>query len=718
MAIAPIPVLKRQETNVKQTNVPEFQSSFEKLGESENIAGAIGSQVAQSASNQMAAQLGTASGQHPTGDIKLPSLTEFDKNFAESYKTQAGATLGLQANKLISDANLYAAQSPRMTPELIKQTQANISLGLKKIYDLAPTDVRSKLENVYNASQLTQLEHLTNRMIQEQNEDKKNKTILSNNQNAETAHALSSTGKYDAAIELAKENEKLNKSTVASNVGFTPQQGKVGNDTVRLSAISGRLQYEYDKAVIEKKGDEYLKSLAKRPDWISDADYPSAMQNIKSYVNNQESLKSNYEQLVMSQFNDEIISRVAEITGTELQSALDKLSPVNASKLSNQYERAYKAYKKDETDQSYLSQHWDDSRAQANSTPKIQNQTFNGKVAYAMANDPNLTREKAENQVAASAGGPIPVFIDTLQKSLWGGDPKAMVSAATQIDDLQSHGHGHALKGLNDADLAIASDIKHTYNPADPASAARIITQNKQNQDFNFKRDSEAIFANNLYSNTVKIGVNQDKYILNKFKMNKFDSPWSKSHYATDILTNYRTNFINTGRDENRSSDLTKNYIKNSYGKTLFNGDSEWTKHPIEKACGFAEGEGIGTINQDIMRQLAEPLDKLKARYDAKETNEYWTMEPEMETRSAFSIRSDEYIEPGDIKKLNFIKHTREGFGQKTETYPLRLVGNDFNWDINLETTDGPLSIFLMAPIIGVNTYTPDVEWIKWMKEH
>ena len=557
-------------------------------------------------------------------------------------------------------------------------------------------------------------------MLSEQHEDRRNNTILSNDKNAELAHSLAASGKFDAAETLVKSTEAINKSAVNSNIGFTPQQGKVGADTVRKSAINGRLQYEYEQANAEKKGEDYLKSLAKRPDWIADKDYETATQSIRSYVSNQESLKSNYEQLTLSQFQEKIATNASSITGTELQSTLDKLSPINASKLNLAYISGVKSQMKEKEEQTSLITHWEDSREQANASDKVKNAAFNGKVSYALKNDPGLSLDKAENQVAASAGGSIPVFTTSLKNGLWGGDPARMVSAARQVDDLQSNGNGHALKGLSDQDLAIASDIKHNFNPADPTSAARIVTDNKQNQDSQVRKDSEAAFANNLYDNTRKNGVTSDDYVLNTFGMQGssiihpfntgFDSPWMRSHYASDILSNWRTNFINSGRDDARAKDMTQDYIKNNYGKTSINGSSEWTLHPIEKACGLPEGEGLSAINNDIVRQISDPISKLKTAYEENKSNTYWSIEKgKVETPG---YRRDTTIKTQD-SKLQFIKHTRNGNATDTETYPLRLVGNNFNWDLNVETDKGPMSIFLAAPEIGVHTYTPDTKWIN-----
>lgn len=708
------PELQRK-TEVQVGSTPDFQSATQENAASSNFLGSIGAQVAQSASNAVATQLGGESGKNPHGNL-FPTVTDFDKNFEESYHTQAHAVLGLQAEQLITESNLRASQASRITPDLIASTQDNISKGLQKIYALAPDKIRPQLEATYGEAQLSQVEQLNKRMLNEQHEDRRNNTILSNDRNAELGHSLAVSGKYDAADALVKTTESINNSAIAGNIGFTPQQGKVGVDTVRQAVISGKLQHQYDAAVAEGKGDEYLKTLAKKPDWISDADYQPAIQSIRSYANNQIALKSNYEQLTMSQFQEKLVTNASAITGTELQSTLDKLSPINASKTQIAYVSAIKSQQQDNQEQSNLNLKWDDVRAQANAPEKIKNSTFNSKVAYAMKSNPDMTIEQAENQVAASAGGEIPVFTKTLKGGLWSGDPALMTSASQQIASLQMNGNGHALEGLSEQDKALASDIKHNYNPADPASAARIIAENKQNMDPDVRKDSETAFANQIYDNTRKSGKAVDDYVLETFGMQGgmfhqgFDSPWAKSSYASDIKSNWNANFINTGRDEVRAKELTQQYVKDNYGKTSFNGSSEWTLHPIEKACGFSEGDGLPAINNDIVRQLEKPFAKLKDAYDAKTSDEYWTI-AKQPIKKTYTVGQTHPFQ--ETERLMLTQHKRNGVANDVKTFPLRLVGNNYNWEINVDGENGPINVFLAAPFMGVHTYTPDIDWIK-----
>lgn len=703
----------KKEERVQTTQVPEMADSFRKFAEADNILSTIGSNVASVASNALAAKLGGSIGKNPVGDLS-PPITDFDKHLAESYSTQAHATLGLEANKLITDSNLELAKVPRLSPDLIAKSQAKISQGLSKIYDQAPGNIRPSLESSYGAAQLSQSEQLTRRMVNEQHEDRRNNTILANDKNAEMAHSLAASGMYDQAMALSQTTASLNNSAVAGNIGFTPQQAKAGTDTVRQSAINGRVQHEYENSVVNKKEAEFMKNFATRPKWISDADYPAAQRSLMTYVNSQKAMKADYEQLTASEFQTKVAVDASSITASELQATLDKLSPINAQKVELAYIKGLKAQMQDKTEQGNLNQQWEDPTAQANSTPKVQNAVFNSKVSSAMEADPNLSREQAENQVARSAGGIVPVFTESLKNKLWSGDPAQMVTGVMQMNELRMTGSGHALRGLSDEDNALASAITHNYNPADPAWAARVVAENRENQDPTIRKQSEVAFSNFIDDNTRKKSTTSENFVLGEFGLgggifsSGFDSPWMKGKYSADIMSAWQTNFVNTRGDTDRAKALTKEYVDDNYGKTKFNGSSEWTMHPIEKACGFSEGDGLPSINKDVMRQVSAPMAKLKEAYDKGHSDEYWAIE---ESKPKANEGLQPFKQPG--RQLQFVKHTRNGVSTDTQVYPLRLVGNNFNWELNVDTDHGPRSVFLEAPAIGVHTYTPDVKWIE-----
>ncbi len=168
----PLPESYKGRAKVDITQFPDMTGAIDNYAEASNWMSNIGSYVAGKASEAIAQRVGGELGKKPQGNIGIP-LTDFDKTMQETYNTQAQATLGLQANKLINDSAMDAAKADRITPDLIKKTNDSISLGLQNIFKNAPSQVAPSLQLQYGTHAMSLTSELTNRMIGEQHEDRK-----------------------------------------------------------------------------------------------------------------------------------------------------------------------------------------------------------------------------------------------------------------------------------------------------------------------------------------------------------------------------------------------------------------------------------------------------------------------------------------------------------------------------------------------------------------
>lgn len=704
---APLPEPVKRSVSAEVIQTPDYQSAYSNYADNTNWMSSIGSSVAASSSNAIAAKLGGELGKQPQGT--LPQFTDFDKTMNESYTTQAHATLGLQADKLITDSNIEVSKAPRLTPELIQKTNKQVSLGLQNIFANAPIEIKPSLELQYKGQQLNQASQLADRMVSQNKQDRINNLDLSAKNNSQATYSLQlssndldKNGDSKSALAAYAALKKSLDAAVAIG-DKTPVERDVALDSARQARLSAKYIRAGLEAQNNRTEEAFRKNLAEKPPTdVSNEDHAAVYQNVIAYLNNQDALKSSDENLKSQLMYNRIITEPDKITGAEWATFEQSVSPIQAAQMKFHLIQAQNKKQSTEMDVNDLIKNYSDPRSQANATPEVKNAAFNKSVDYMIRQNPNMTRDEAEVQVSMTAGAPAPVFTKTLQNRLWSGDAQQMMGAARQIDALQLSGNGHALQELNENDRAIASDISHNYNNADPAWAARVVTENKQNQDPAIRKQTETAWSSYVYDNTIKKNVSENDFILSQFGLQGgmwhkgFDSPWAKGNYAADIMDVYRTNFINTRGDQVRSQMLTQQYINNNYGKTRINGVSELAKHPIEKAIGLAEGQGIEAINRDIVRQTAIPMSKLREAYNNKMTNEYWSIEPNEKSN-----------------RLDFVKHTRNGNSTDTVKYPLRLVGNNFNWELNVDTDNGPMSVFLAAPAIGVHQYTPDTAWIR-----
>jgi hypothetical protein len=701
MANQNLPTLERQ-TTVKESTFPDIQSAGQQLAASNNLMSTIGANVAQAANTQMAKQLGYEAGKNPHGDIGL-QLTEFDKHFADSYNTQANSVLTLQGQKLLDDAHLQMSKAPRITPELIASTQRQLDVGLKNIAANAPTAIKGQLESTFASQTLHQVSQYNEKMFTQDREDAKNNLTNAAQVHITQANELAMSGDFKAAL-IHEEAAKKAADNGVANRYFTPEQGRIIKESATKARLVGQWVSQADIADKRGKLPEFLKAFEGDTHGMTHEQYNTVSQAILQHVNQSKTLRAEDENLRAQQMVNQIALDPTAITPVQFQNFKNSVSPLKGEQVEFKWIQALKQKQNDTSARDTLAQNWGDARTQANAPAKLQNETFNSLVQNAQQQDKNLSTDDAEVQVAAAAAATIPVFTDTLKGKLWSGDPAQMDSAARQINALKTTHQGHALTGLNDGDNALFSLYEAMRNPADPTVGARLVIENSQNLDNKVATLTKAKFATFVDINTRQAKTDTDDWILKKFGFgkqssifhpfrNNFDAPFMGTHYAADILSKFETFYVATRGNEPVATKMTQEYVDANYGYTAINGGKKITSTPIEKTLGFTTDDGVPFIQKDVIRQMEEPLKLLKESYDRKATNEYWTVEGEPK--------------PGE--PIRMTKHERAALGTKASTFDVALIGNNFDqWDINIMTSHGPVSLFLDTPQLGLTTYTPN----------
>jgi hypothetical protein len=700
-----------QRTVAAETHgVPELQAATSRYAESTNWMSRIGAEVSARASNAIATQLGTEIGQQPQGDIGIP-LTEFDAVMQKSYQTQAESVLGLQASKLVNDANLEMAKIPRLNSSLIESTNKNIALGLQSIFKNAPSEIRPNLEYQYGQLQLHQFSQLNHRMIQEQKEDQKNNTAYASQINSEQAYSFALNGNDKAAISALNATKAANQAASAATV-ITPAMAKVNIDTARQSYLNGKYAHQYEKARAEGKGEEYLKSIAdKKPADISDADYMSVTNNLMNYVSHQQLLRSQDEQLRTAKINVSMAKDIAGITGAQMEDYKQHVSPIQFEQTQLHYINAMKTYNQEQGQLTEGLRNWNDPAQFARLPEKIKNKGFDllvGKYQeQQQAQGISITPEDAEVQVAASAAGQVPYFTNTLKNKLHSGNPAMMDSAAQQIDELYSMNAGHALIGLNDIDKGIYSQFKSLRDSLPPEEAAKIVIQNA-NQDPDTQRMNKEKWAAYLKTQTGGyagyFATSPTDFALKQVGLdkNEFMNPGIANEYGNLILQKYGAFFQNLNGDRQNALELTQQEVKENFGYTGVNGGKFMTLHPIEKVLGYGENSDVVPfIQQDVIKKLSTNFIPLKQKFEQGEANEYWDI-----TNKDFSNKALIYghkYDPIQVKR-----YIRSGNKVHSETYNVVLIGNSFNWDVAVQTASGIRPLPQIAPYLGITTYTPN----------
>jgi len=343
-------------------------------------------------------------------------------------------------------------------------------------------------------------------MIREQRQDRKNNTALSSQTNAEHAYSFGLRGDDKAAIAAIETTRKLTAADVAANL-LSPQDAKERVDTARKSYLSGKMVHEYEQARAQGKGEQYLKSVAdKKPSYLSDTDYLAVTNNLRGYVSNQDALRSQDQQLRVTQFANSIaINPMASDMPQQLQDLKSNVSPEAYQKAQLQYVEAVKKYTHQNGEVNAALVSWSDPSAFARVPEKAINTGFDRMVAsYVNQRQQQgnpISQEDAEVQVAAVAGGKVPAFINGLKNKLNSGNPQMMEAAAMQIDKLYSANASHAIVGLSDSDKSIFTQYKALRDSLPPEEAAKIAIQNA-NQDPDTQKMNKEKWSNFVKSQT------------------------------------------------------------------------------------------------------------------------------------------------------------------------------------------------------------------------
>lgn len=675
------------------TQFPDMTSAIDNYAESSNWMSNIGSYVAGKASNAIAEKIGGELGKNPQGDIGVP-LTDFDKTMQESYNTQAQATLGLQANKLITDSALDAAKADRITPDIIKKTNDSITLGLKNIIKNAPGKVVPSLQLQYGTHAMNLTSDLTNRMISEQHEDTKNNSALAVQSYNENAYTFGFHGKDKEGNAVIESTRRLSQANVDRRL-WTPVEAKANVDSARKSFYSGKMIHDYNNS---PNKEAFLKSIAdKKPSYLSDADYMPVTNNLMQYVNHQDALRAQDQSLRLTQFQSSVaLNPMAADMPQQLQDLKNNVSPEAYEKAQLHYINSVKAYNTENGNLNEALSAWNDPGSFARLTEKSINKAFDSNVnRYIQQRQQQgnpITQDEAEVQVAASAGGKVPVFVKELENKLLNGNPGAIASAANQIDLLSQLEAGRVYDGISPKAKAIATIFQQQRGSMPDTDLARQITDNLSNVDETVQKTLDnswglilskysagGMGALNSHSDFALAQVNLDK--------KKVGGSYFATVYGNDIYNQLNSNYITTRGDYNAALQMTQDYVKQHYGETYVNGKEQISDSPIEKYLGYPGNDITPFVQKDILNQLSVSFAKAKEAHPG----DYWETLP---------------------FKNNVAEVVRHVNGKQFR-YPVNLVGRAGNqWDVVVQTPRGQRNLFLVAPHVGVTTYKPNKEAI------
>lgn len=701
-------------------STPDFSDAMEQQGKQKTaLLSAIGAQVAQTANTKMMQNLGYAAGKTPTGDIGIP-ITDADKAFQQGYNTQAKATLTLHANQMMLDAQNEVNKANVLTPDLIANTHIQLQKGIDSILQNAPSEIKPELQDSFNSQLQMQTFNLQNKMIEQQKDDQKNITIAGIDTNTKNAFNAAAAGDFVSADHFVSQAHSLADQGVANRF-ITPEQSQVSKDSASDAARNGKFITLAQNAQSQGKLAEWEKGFAdSTPEsmGMTPLQKQTTAQAVMAHMSQMQSMKTQYEDMRVANFQDAVINHVGEITGSMLQDLKENVSPAKYVSAESFYYRQRNAAAREQQNILPVLQGFSDPTVMSTVPAQLKNRVFDQKVSYlqqyGQQNGNPISQDDAEVQVAASAGSVIPKFVNSLNDKLVSGNPAYMQSAVSQMDQLYDSHTAHALVGLSDSAKAIYTQFKALSGSYPPDQAARFAVDNVLNQSGSSMTLNNEKWNNILsLKNTAK--MSHDNFGLSLVDKNpdNFINPSAAKMFGGDIYENMHSNYLLNNGDYESAQKMTKQYFSENYGDTRVNGGINTTYHPVEDALGYKNNpEVVPIIHQDIANQLQAHFNESNKQVQNLSTingNGTWNVVSVGERENkAFGWMRHETFKPLQVSNT-----VQTAEGPKVTKYDVVISGDSSsNYSVNINTPNGMIPLFQVAPYLGVITYKPNKKFI------
>lgn len=641
-----LPQLQRQES-IQPMSVPDYGSAFQQYASATNSLSEIGARVAQSASTQLATDMGYNLGQKPQGDL-LPPITDFDKTMVNAYQTQAQATISLQADKMMTDAQVEMSKAPRLTPDLIAKTNQQMMTGLDKILKQAPTAIKPQLTANFQSQLINQNANYQQKMISQQKEDQRNILLAAMAANATTAYNQSASGNYEAGESLVKQTEAMGKSGVASNL-ITPLQAQTAKDTVQTAHLNAKYINQAITARNEGKLPEFYKNFAtNKPADLTYEQWQTTGSAMSNYVGMLDNLRRQDENLRLAQFNTAVAQDPNGITGQMIADLKENTTPIEFEQAHLTYINAMKSSARQQQQVDSLIDGFTDASHFGRFTPTEKNQAFDtlvsGYTKKMETQGVNITPAEAEAQVATSAAGPIPGYISTLNAKLASTNPADIESAGVAVEHIMQAGKGANLVGLNTEAKAMYQKynaLRTSMPQQEAANAAYEVVYGKDQATFEANNEKWS----NYVKNSKSTGESPAQFALRQAGLSGSFMRNSEM-YGLSMLNTYESYYKLLNGDENSAKKMFQQTVKQLYGETSINGEREMTYLPIERTIGLPE-DAKPFVLDDVYDQLQAQMKSSKELYDEGKTDWYWDVVPRVKADKVAALNNR--IKSGDI---------------------------------------------------------------------
>jgi len=618
-----VPVLQKQERLQPETSVPGFGQALTNLAFTPSALGDLGATMAQSASLAIAKKRGETLGANPEGEL-LPSITDVDKTFNESYSAQASATLSMQAQDLIRKGQEELSKSYELSPGLVDSFGKNMSEGMQDILNHAPSTIRSSLSNNFTQQIMTASHHENMMMIGQQKERSKSQATVYANHLVDQMHDASLAGNPD----LAKDIYDTIKQTTSANLNsgmWSPEQADTLNHEAKIGYYSSGEIAQAMAARQDHKLEGYLSNMVNtKPKEVSWPEWEKVRNQVVGYVGAVENLDNRDQSLMISQADARATKGPLE--PSYIENMRSKLQPARfnnfmsgyASKLKGQYAQHQRV--------AGLQASWHDPMVMNNASADDRNDAFSGQVEAAKVKarqqGVDLSDDDAQLETASTAGAPIPAYINKLNNGLESGNPDLMMRSWQDYKALVSSG-GQASQGIKKTAVAMGTMMNHFLEQGmSPELASERANETIMNKTEESRKNTEQMVSD-WRKTSVKDATHRNTWARNLAGISRGDYMANSNGFALHIQNMMEDNLALTNGNVAASESMLKDAMKQNWGFTEVNGQKEFGYMPIEKVLQLDKG-ATPLIKSDMLHQLGRQLEPTKAAYDNGSMSYYY----------------------------------------------------------------------------------------------
>lgn len=646
---SPVPVMQRQVETKAETPIPAFGAAFTALAFTPDTIGQLGASMSLQAGVAIAKSRGQSLGKNPEGDL-LPAITDVDKAFVNSYSAQAEATLGLQAQALMSKGQEELAQANRLTPGLISSYNQNMAEGLEGILQHAPSTVRGEMENQYSHELMSSSHQLSMSMISQNKAEAKETAQVYSSHQMQQMHDAQLDGNSQLAQQIYETSMKSNSANLASGQ-LTPLQAEANNTKFRLNYLSG---IEIQKALAARQSGKlegFLSGMIdKKPKSVSWSDWENVRNNTVSYIGAVENLDNRDQSLILSQANAQ--SALGPLNENYIAELREELTPTRFNTFMSSYISKRQKGASNQVAVNDLVGDYHNPEAYRTAKPDQINQAFDqvaqAAIIKAQNNGVNLSQRQAELESASTAGVAVPKFVSKLNLDLQSGNPQLMMNASEDLQALTAQ-NGQLAQGVQKQSYAMSrafQDFLHEGYPTDAAAQmAKEVVFNK-NKDV---MESNEIMIGDWRKKTLRDPAHTATWARNMAGISSSTSIDNPGAFYLQMKTAMEDNMRWLNGDVQGAEKMLRDGIQKTYGTTRVNGSEKFVYMPIEKVVGLESG-ATPLIQEDIYHQVNGQIKATKAAYDSGNMSYYYRLkdrvtleqytQAKLEMNAAFNLKT------------------------------------------------------------------------------